>query len=282
MNKNTTYKSDTDNESKVKSGIITATFTLILLLMLYFFKLYTTPTYPPYEEIAIDFGYSNLGDGFEEPMETVEEYSEPQPQNNNTSDNTSSEQSQKILTEENTTDNIPTVAKVEKPNQSKKIVQKDNSKSVKKETTKTSESNEKKQESQSDGKGKSIADLLVKGKGKSNSTSQGSSGEAGNAGSLDGEGEFIGNGKGGRSLTHFIPGTEGRSNEPTPAHNCGNEKGTIVIAYTVDKSGNVISAYRKSGNASPCIKNTAIAWVYKYVKAEPGKTQVSSTYKIDF
>jgi hypothetical protein len=83
-----------------------------------------------------------------------------------------------------------------------------------------------------------------------------------------------------RKLISFIPGTMGRGGEQPP-HNC-DASGTVNIAYTVDKSGNVTSARRGSGISDPCVVTAAIIWVKKYVKAEKATTNSTGVYKITF
>jgi hypothetical protein len=52
-----------------------------------------------------------------------------------------------------------------------------------------------------------------------------------------------------------------------PVHSC-KASGSITLAYTVDKAGNVISVRRSGGISDPCIVSTSIQWVKQYVKAE--------------
>jgi len=83
-----------------------------------------------------------------------------------------------------------------------------------------------------------------------------------------------------RKLVGFIPGTMGRGGSQ-PSHKC-SASGSITIAYTVDKAGNVISAKRSGGSSDPCIVSTTTSWVKKYVKAEKANFSSSGTYKITF
>lgn len=66
-----------------------------------------------------------------------------------------------------------------------------------------------------------------------------------------------------------------------PSHSC-SASGSITIAYTVDKAGNVVSARRAGGISDPCVASTSVAWVKKYVKAEKASTSSTGTYKITF
>ncbi|MCZ2083482.1 MAG: ferric siderophore ABC transporter substrate-binding protein [Flavobacteriales bacterium] len=131
-----------------------------------------------------------------------------------------------------------------------------------------------------DGKGTAAVGNLLKGRGTKTGT-QGTTGTTGNAGDpLGGDGN--GDSKVGidRKLVGFIPGTMGRGGAQ-PAHNC-SASGTINIAYTVDKAGNVISARRSGGNSDPCMVSTSVSWVKKYVKAEKANTSSTGTYSITF
>lgn len=83
-----------------------------------------------------------------------------------------------------------------------------------------------------------------------------------------------------RKLIAFIPGTMGRGGAQ-PSHQC-TASGTITIAYTVDKAGNVTSAVRSSGVSDECVIATTVAWVKQYVKAEKAATSSTGTYKIVF
>ena len=131
-----------------------------------------------------------------------------------------------------------------------------------------------------DGKGNSAIGSFLEGRGKAKG-GQGDGTGAGNAGDpLGGSGN--GDSKIGidRNLTHYIPGTMGRGGSQ-PEHSC-SASGTITISYTVDKSGNVVSARRLSGVSDPCVVSTSTAWVKKYVKAEKASTSSSGSYKITF
>ncbi|MDO4763244.1 MAG: hypothetical protein Q4A00_02545 [Flavobacteriaceae bacterium] len=83
-----------------------------------------------------------------------------------------------------------------------------------------------------------------------------------------------------RKLISGIPGTM-KYKGKFPTHNV-KEKGEIIIAYTVDKNGNVISAYRVGGLRGRNIINNAVSMVRKYVKAEKGKGNSTGTYTINF
>ncbi len=131
-----------------------------------------------------------------------------------------------------------------------------------------------------DGKGTAAVGNLLKGRGAKTGT-QGTTGTTGNAGDpLGGDGN--GDSKIGidRKLVGFIPGTMGRGGAQ-PAHNC-SASGSINIAYTVDKAGNVISARRSGGVSDACVVSTSVSWVKKYVKAEKANSASTGTYSITF
>lgn len=131
-----------------------------------------------------------------------------------------------------------------------------------------------------DGKGNAAIGNLIKGRG-TKAGSQGTGEGVGNSGDpLGGDGN--GDSKVGidRKLIAYIPGTMGRGGAQ-PSNSC-TASGTITVAYTVDKAGNVVSARRSSGTSDPCISSNAVAWVKKYVKAEKASTSSTGTYKISF
>jgi hypothetical protein len=66
-----------------------------------------------------------------------------------------------------------------------------------------------------------------------------------------------------------------------PSHSC-TARGSITIAYTIDKAGNVVSTRRLGGTSDPCILSTSIGWIKKYVKAEKADVSSTGTYKITF
>ena len=83
-----------------------------------------------------------------------------------------------------------------------------------------------------------------------------------------------------RKLIAGIPGTMNYKGK-LPTNNV-REKGTIEIAYTVDKNGNVISAMRGGGLRSRNAINNAVTLVKKYVKAEKAQTNSTGVYTISF
>ena len=83
-----------------------------------------------------------------------------------------------------------------------------------------------------------------------------------------------------RKLIAGIPGTMNYKGK-LPTNNV-KERGTIEIAYTVDKNGNVISAMRVGGLRSRNAINNAVTLVKKYVKAEKAQTNSTGVYTINF
>ena len=83
-----------------------------------------------------------------------------------------------------------------------------------------------------------------------------------------------------RKLIAGIPGTMNYKGK-LPTNNV-REKGTIEIAYMVDKNGNVISAMRVGGLRSRNAINNAVTLVKKYVKAEKAQTNSTGVYTINF
>ncbi len=121
---------------------------------------------------------------------------------------------------------------------------------------------------------------LIRGRG-TKAGSQGTGDGIGNNGDpLGGDGN--GDSKVGidRRLIGYIPGTMGRGGAQ-PSHNC-SASGSITIAYTVDKAGNISSARRAGGVSDPCVVSTSVAWVKKYVKAERASVSSTGTYNITF
>lgn len=131
-----------------------------------------------------------------------------------------------------------------------------------------------------DGKGTAAIGNLLKGRGTKTAT-QGNAATTGNSGDPIG-GDRNGDSKIGvdRNLIGFIPGTMGRGGAQ-PTHSC-SASGSITIAYTVDKAGNVISARRSGGISDACVVSTSVSWVKKFVKAEKSNTTSTGTYSITF
>lgn len=284
-----------EKKDRLKSAVITFLVSLLVFLGIYFYKF--TKIIPKTQEIVttmlINFGDNENGNGVEEPAnqegslasntvevpEPVQEIApEPQP--------TPIEKpvvKEKIITGNNTKATAPKAEKVEKTTVAKKTTEtKDNKKSTttSKNTSSKTSTTANSKTGTGDGKGTAAVGNLLKGRG-AKAGSQGEGGAKGNTGDpLGGDGN--GDSKIGvdRKLIGFIPGTMGRGGAQ-PAHNC-KASGTISIAYTVDKAGNVVSARRSSGISDPCVVSTTISWVKKYVKAEKANTSSTGTYRITF
>ncbi len=297
-----------ENKDKLKSGIITAVIWSVLLLFVFYYKI--IEKIPEKKEavttMLINFGDNRNGNGLEEPAnqegslaseteitppETVQENiieTKPEPKEEaETKPKPESEKpavKEKILTGNNTKISVPKTEKSEKkPEKITKTETKNTAKTTSDKTAKTSPAKAENANSKTgtgDGKGTAAIGNLIKGRGTKPGT-QGTNGTTGNSGDpLGGDGN--GDSKIGvdRKLIGFIPGTMGRGGTQ-PSHNC-SASGEIVISYTVDKAGNVISAYRSSGISDSCAATAAVIWVKKYVKAEKANTSSTGTYKITF
>ncbi len=266
------------DRDKLKSGIITFLISLLVLLALYF---YTFTRLVTKNEIVttmlINFGDNQNGDGLEEPanqegsVASSEEVAvvEPQPAPQPVIQ-------EKVISGSNTKVSAPKVEKVEPKKVTTPVkTSTKTSKTPAKTTTTTT-----KPKAQGDAKGTAAVGNLIRGRGTA-SGSQGTAGTTGNAGDpLGGDGNGDSRIGVDRKLIAFIPGTMGRGGSQ-PAHNC-TASGTITIAYTVDKAGNVTSARRSGGISDACVSSTTVAWVKQYVKAEKANTSSTGTYRITF
>ena len=263
-----------EKEDQRKSAIITAIISLLVLLLIYFYTFTKIPDVEPeaVTTMLINFGDNRNGNGVEEPAnqegslaasETLtpqEQFSEP-----------AKSSDEKLITGNNN--------KVSTP---KSIQNKTNSKAETTKNTKQSAATSKSTSTNKSGDGKGTAAIgnLLKGRGK-NPGSQGKNGTVGNEGDpLGGDGN--GDSKIGidRKLVSFIPGTTDRGGN-APSNNC-TASGTINIAFTVDKAGNVVSARRSGGISDACVAKTSVDWVKKYVKAERANSSSTGSYRITF
>lgn len=283
--------SNDERKDKLKSGIITAIIWTALLMFVFMYKI--TERIPEKKELVtkmlINFGDNRNGSGEEEPanqegsLASNQEVAETQPvaenivetQPNIVAQPIKKESKEKIITGTNNKVSVPKTETVKKStdNSTKKPVA-----AATKTTSKSTTANS--TTGSGDGKGAAALGNLIKGRGTKAGT-QGNNGTIGNAGDpLGGDGN--GDSKIGvdRKLIGFIPGTMGRGGAQ-PTHNC-KASGTIQVAYTVDKAGNVISANRSSGVSDPCVVSTSVSWVKKYVKAEKANSSSTGTYKITF
>ncbi len=287
------YTADKKAESRdrIKSAAITAIVWSAILLFVFFYSVQKTieREKETVSTMLVNFGDNREGNGPDEPA--------PREGSLAAESNTSIQEETVSETKSDSKETIPTTEQPRKKeavpdkiisgNNSKMTVAKNDRKPDTRKkspsTTKTSGSTSKTSNAKTgngDGKGTAAIGNLLKGKGTSAGT-QGNGGKFGNAGDpLGGAGN--GDSKIGidRRLTGFIPGTMGRGGAQ-PSHKC-TASGTITIAYTVDKAGNVVKASRISGLNDPCAVSTTISWVKKYVKAERASVSSTGTYKITF
>lgn len=287
---------DEHNRDRIKSAILSILIWSAILLFVFLYKLKPEVDKQPEEVITtmlVNFGDNRNGKGVEEPAEqegslaaatqeiipepvevAVPETKtivkpEPQPETKKV------ETKEKVITGNNSKVTVP--KKEESKKTDKKAVA---STSASKNTKKSGATTANSKTGNGDGKGNAAIGNLIKGRG-TKAGNQGTGEGVGNAGDpLGGDGN--GDSKVGidRKLVGYIPGTMGRGGAQ-PNNNC-TASGTITIAYTVDKAGNVVSARRSGGTADGCISSTAVSWVKQYVKAEKASTSSTGSYKITF
>lgn len=281
MNYALEHKRD-EKKDQTKSAVITFLAFFLLFLLIYFYKIIQETPVPSKEittTMLLNFGDNQNGAQLEEPANQEGSVSPsqtevvPQPEVSETQPTP-----EKIITGNNAKVSAP---KIEKSSEkvTKSAVKASVSKSS---SSKTSTIAAKKTpvKSSGDGRGTAAIGNLIKGRG-NKTGSQGTNGTTGNAGDpLGGDGN--GDSKIGvdRKLIGFIPGTMGKRGTP-PVHYC-KESGAIIISYTVDKVGNVVSANRLSGISDPCVVSNSVKWVKKYVKAEKAGNSSIGTYRIVF
>ncbi|WBV59334.1 ferric siderophore ABC transporter substrate-binding protein [Chryseobacterium camelliae] len=283
-----------ENKDRIKSALLSVLIWSAILLFVFLYKL--KPELDPEPEVVttmlVNFGDNRNGNGVEEPAdqpgslaaatevtpEPVETAvpetktiikQEPQPETKK------SEAKEKIITGNNSKATVP--KKEESKADNKKAA---TSTSASKNTKKSGAVTANSKTGNGDGKGTAAIGNLIRGRG-TKAGSQGDGTGIGNAGDpLGGDGN--GDSKVGidRRLVGYIPGTMGRGGAQ-PSHSC-TASGSITIAYTVDKAGNVVSARRAGGVSDPCVSSTSVAWVKKYVKAEKANVSSTGTYKITF
>ena len=277
-----------ERKDQLKSATITALITALLFLLIFYYQFVREiPKEEKVTTMLINFGDNRNGNGAEEPANQEGSLASSEiyiPEELKTPEPTSEKAVETPKAVEKPAEKLVTgkseKATIAKSDKKEKVADKTTTAS-KTTTSKTSSvANTSNKKAQGDGQGTAAIGNLIKGRG-TKSGSQGNDGATGNAGDPLG-----GNGNGeskigvDRKLISFIPGTMGRGGEQPP-HNC-NASGTVNIAYTVDKSGNVTSARRGSGISDPCVVTAAIIWVKKYVKAEKATTNSTGVYKITF
>ncbi len=283
-----------ENRDRIKSALLSVLIWSAILLFVFLYKL--KPELDTEPEIVttmlVNFGDNRNGNGVEEPADqpgslaATEEVTpepvetavpetktiikpEPQPETKKL------EAKEKIITGNNSKVTVP--KKEESKADNKKSA---TSTSASKNTKKSGAVTANSKTGNGDGKGTAAIGNLIRGRG-TKAGSQGDGDGIGNAGDpLGGDGN--GDSKVGidRKLVGYIPGTMGRGGAQ-PSHSC-TASGSITIAYTVDKAGNVVSARRAGGISDPCVSSTSVAWVKKYVKAEKANVSSTGTYKITF
>lgn len=286
---------DEENRDRIKSALLSILIWSAILLFVFLYKLKPKPQEKQPEIVTtmlVNFGDNRNGNGAEEPADqpgslaavaevTPEPAETPVPETKTVikpepqPETKKSEAKDKIITGNNSKVSVP---KKEESKKSDKTTA--TSTSATKNTKKSGAATANSKTGNGDGKGTAAIGNLIRGRG-TKAGSQGDGDGIGNAGDpLGGDGN--GDSKVGidRKLVGFIPGTMGRGGSQ-PANNC-TASGTITVAYTVDKAGNVVSARRSGGTADPCISSNAVSWVKKYVKAEKSNTSSTGTYKITF
>ncbi|PIF43766.1 hypothetical protein CLU96_0680 [Chryseobacterium sp. 52] len=291
-----TVNKNEQNRDRLKSAILSILIWAAILLFVFLYKLKPELDKQPDEVVTtmlVNFGDNRNGKGVEEPADqpgslaaateevTPEPAETPVPETKTVvkpepvPEPKKTEVKEKVITGNNSKISVPKKEETKKTN-NKAATSASTSKSTKKAGATTANS----KTGNGDGKGTAAIGNLIRGRG-TKAGSQGTGEGIGNAGDpLGGDGN--GDSKVGidRKLTGYIPGTMGRGGAQ-PNNSC-TASGTITIAYTVDKAGNVVSARRLGGTSDPCISSTGVAWVKKYVKAEKASTSSTGTYKITF
>ena len=272
-----------EEKDRRRSAIFTLLISLVLFLGMFFYK-FTRITEKP-EQITtmlINFGDNRDGAEVEEPANQdgslaanteVTPETKPEP----VKEAVKPVVKEKIITGNNTNVSTPKAEKVVKAKTPTKSTP---TKTTPAKTSPVKAATPNSNTGTGDGKGTAAIGNLLKGRGTKTGT-QGTSTTPGNSGDpLGGEGN--GDSKIGidRKLVGFIPGTMGRGGAQ-PAHNC-SASGSINIAYTVDKAGNVVSARRSGGVSDACVVSTSVSWVKRYVKAEKSNSSSTGTYSLTF
>lgn len=288
-----TINREDEKKDRIKSAILSALIWSAILLFVFIYKM--TPTEQEKEPeiittMLVNFGDNRNGSGIEEPAnqegslaaKSLESSTEPvesaasEPKTSITPDpkpeTKKSDAKDRIITG---TNNKMTAPKKEDSKNNKKSTASSSSKNAKSTATTANSKT-----GNGDGKGNAAIGNLIRGRG-TKPGSQGTGNGIGNNGDpLGGDGN--GDSKVGidRRLTGYIPGTMGRGGAQ-PSHNC-SASGSITIAYTVDKAGNIVSARRSGGISDPCVVSTSVGWVKKYVKAERANVSSTGSYNITF
>lgn len=292
-----TANKNEENRDRIKSAILSILIWCAILLFVFLYKLKPELDKDPevITTMLVNFGDNRNGNGIEEPAEqpgslaAATEEATPEPLETPVTETKTVvkpepvpvpepkkiEAKEKVITGNNSKNTVP------KKEESKKTEKKEaTSTAASKNTKKAGATTANSKTGNGDGKGNAAIGNLIKGRG-TKAGSQGTGDGIGNAGDpLGGDGN--GDSKVGidRKLVGYIPGTMGRGGSQ-PSHSC-TASGSITIAYTVDKAGNVVSARRSGGVSDPCVSSTSVSWVKKYVKAEKANTSSTGSYKITF
>ncbi|REC64432.1 ferric siderophore ABC transporter substrate-binding protein [Chryseobacterium pennae] len=292
-----TANKNEENRDRIKSALLSILIWCAILLFVFYYKLKPELDKEPevITTMLVNFGDNRNGNGAEEPAEqpgslaaaTEEVTPEPvevpvpetkaevKPEPVVKPEPKKVETKEKVITGNSSKNTVP------KKEESKKAVKKEaTSASASKNTKKSGAAKANSKTGNGDGQGNAAIGKFLGGKGQ-NPGGQGDGKGPGNAGDpLGGDGN--GDSKVGidRKLVGYIPGTMGRGGAQ-PSHSC-TASGSITVAYTVDKAGNVVSARRAGGISDPCVSSTSVSWVKKYVKAEKANVSSSGTYKITF
>ncbi|REC43498.1 ferric siderophore ABC transporter substrate-binding protein [Chryseobacterium pennipullorum] len=290
-----TANKNEENRDRIKSALLSVLVWSAVLLFVFLYKLKPELDQEPeaVTTMLVNFGDNRNGDGIEEPAEqpgslaavteevTPEPAETPVPETKTVVKPEPAPEPKKTEVKEKVITGNSSKNTVAKKEESKKTVKKEaTSSSASKNTKKSGATTANSKTGNGDGKGNAAIGNLIKGRG-TKAGSQGTGTGIGNAGDpLGGDGN--GDSKVGidRKLVGYIPGTMGRGGAQ-PSHSC-TASGSITIAYTVDKAGNVVSARRAGGVSDPCVSSTSVTWVKKYVKAEKASTSSTGTYKITF
>ncbi|SIS92761.1 hypothetical protein SAMN05421786_103171 [Chryseobacterium ureilyticum] len=292
-----TANKNEENRDRIKSALLSILIWCAILLFVFYYKL--KPELDKEPEVVttmlVNFGDNRNGNGVEEPAEqpgslaaateevtpdpvevpAPETKTEIKPEPVPIPEPKKVEVKEKVVTGNSSKNTVP------KKEESKKAEKKEaTSTSASKNTKKAGATTANSKTGNGDGKGNAAIGNLIKGRG-TKAGSQGTGEGIGNAGDpLGGDGN--GDSKVGidRKLVGYIPGTMGRGGAQ-PSHSC-TASGSITVAYTVDKAGNVVSARRAGGVSDPCVASTSVAWVKKYVKAEKANVSSTGSYKITF
>ncbi|WP_144283118.1 ferric siderophore ABC transporter substrate-binding protein [Chryseobacterium echinoideorum] len=282
-----------ENKDKIKSAVISVLIWSAILLFVFIYKMKPKPSEKEPEIVTtmlVNFGDNRNGAGIDEPANQEGSLAAQAIENSNELVENSASEPKTIITPDPKPESKKTEAKDRiitgnntKVTVPKKEVSEKNKKSTASSTVKSTKSSANTTNSKTgsgDGKGTAAIGNLIKGRG-TKSGSQGTGTGIGNNGDpLGGDGN--GDSKVGidRRLVGYIPGTMGRGGTQ-PGHNC-SASGSITIAYTVDKAGNVVTARRSGGTSDPCVVSTSVGWVKKYVKAEKASVSSTGTYNITF